>query len=39
MDLDATQAIPLDDYDDETDEEISQSQKEPVSIHTPYTHV
>ena len=32
MEIEATQALPLSDYDDETDEELSDEEKKPVSI-------
>ena len=31
MEYDATQAIPLSDYDDETDDEVPDEEKKPVS--------
>lgn len=32
MDFDQTQVLALDEFEDDTDENISQSQKSPVSI-------
>lgn len=33
MDFEATQAIPLSDYEDDIDDKLPQADKKPVSIH------